>query len=96
MTLNEYVRIRDFCQGHSLEEAFLYELQEFDLIRIVKVGRQPAIHLRELHRLERLVRLHQDLEIGPQGLQAVQHLLDRLEGMEEELWKLRRKLGRWE
>ena len=49
-----------------------------------------------LHRLERLVRLHHDLEISPQGLQAVQHLLDRLEAMQDELWQLRRKLGRLE
>lgn len=96
MAAEKYIWIRDFCQGHSLEEAFLYELQEYDLIRIVEVGRQPAIHRRELHRLERLVRLHSDLQISPQGLQAVQHLLDRLETMEQELWQLRRKLGRWE
>jgi len=96
MAEEKYIQIRDFCQGHALEETFLYELQEFDLIRIVEVGRQPAIHRRELHRLERLVRLHHDLEISPQGLQAVQHLLDRLEAMQDELWQLRRKLGRLE
>ena len=96
MAEEKYIQIRDFCQGHALEETFLYELQEFDLIRIVEVGRQPAIHRRELHRLERLVRLHHDLEISPQGLQAVQHLLNRLEAMQDELWQLRRKLGRLE
>ena len=96
MTTEKYIRIRDFCQGHSLEEAFLYQLQEFDLIQIVEVGRQPAIHRRELHQLERLVRLHRDLEIAPQGLQAVQHLLDRMDLLEEEVWQLRRRLGRWE
>jgi len=96
MAAEKYIWIRDFCQGHSLEEAFLYELQEFDLIRIVEVERQPAIHRRELHRLERLVRLHHDLEISPQGLQAVQHLLDRLEEVQHELFQLRRRLGRWE
>lgn len=96
MAAEKYIWIRDFCQGHSLEEAFLYELQEFDLIRIVEVESQPALHRRELRRLERLVRLHHDLQISPQGLQAVQHLLDRLETMEQELWQLRRRLGRWE
>ena len=96
MAAEKYIWIRDFCQGHSLEEAFLYQLQEFDLIRIVEVGSRPAIHRRELHRLERLVRLHNDLEIGPQGLQVIQHLLDRLEAMQDELWQLRRRLGRWE
>ena len=96
MAAEKYIWIRDFCEGHSLEETFLYQLQEFDLIRIVEVESQPALHRRELRRLERLVRLHHDLQISPQGLQAVQHLLDRLETMEQELWQLRRRLGRWE
>lgn len=96
MTAKKYIYIRDFCRGHSLEEAFLYELHEHELLCIEEIDRQPAFHRRELGRLERLVRLHRDLELGPPGLQAVQHLLDRLDLMEQELWQLRRRLGRWE
>lgn len=96
MNKERYISISDFCQGHSLEERFLFELQEFELIRIVEIGREPAIHSSELERLERLVRLHRDLEIGPQGLQAVQQLLERVGRMQEEILQLRRRLGRWE
>ncbi len=96
MAARKYIYIRDFCQGHSLEETFLYELHEYELLSIEEVDNRPAFPRRELQRLERLVRLHRDLDIAPQGLQAVQHLLDRLDGMEQELWQLRRRLGRWE
>lgn len=96
MKFTEYIRISDFCKGHDLEESFLHELHEVELIRIVEVEHEPAIHQEELDRLERLVRLHRDFEIGPHGLLAVDRLLDRLEQLQEEIWALRRRLGRWE
>ncbi len=95
MKLQKYIRIADFCQGHALEESFLYELHEVDLIEIVEVGRTPAIRRSELDRLERLVRLHRDLELGPQALLTVDHLLGRMQQLQEEVLELRRRLDRW-
>jgi hypothetical protein len=96
MTLEKYIRITDFCRGHALEESFLYDLQEVELIEILEVERHPVIRHSELDRLERLVRLHRDLEIGPHGLMAVDHLLHRMERLREEILELRRRLDRWE
>ena len=96
MTLQKYIRITDFCQGHALEETFLYQLQEVELIEILEVERHPVIPQSQLDRLERLVRLHRDLEIGPQGLLDVDHLLGRMEKLREEVLELRRRLDRWE
>lgn len=96
MTLHKYIRITDFCQGHALQESFLYQLNEVELIEILEVEHQPVIRQSQLDRLERLVRLHRDLEISPQGLLAVDHLLDRMEALQEEILELRRRLNRWE
>lgn len=96
MTKKTYILLRDFCQGHSLDEQFVYQLQEVELVRIEQVGEDPAIPQGELQVLERMVRLHRDLEIGPQGLRAVQHLLERMERLQEEILELRRKVNRYE
>jgi len=96
MTLQKYIRITDFCQGHPLQESFLYQLHEVELIEILEVEQQPVIRQSELDRLERLVRLHRDLEISPHGLLAVDHLLERMEALREEVLELRRRLNRWE
>ena len=96
MALQNYIRITDFCQGHALQESFLFELHEVELIEILEVERQPVIRQSQLDRLERLVRLHPDLEISPPGLLAVDHLLDRMEQLQEEVLELRRRLDRWE
>ncbi|EAR15023.1 MULTISPECIES: chaperone modulator CbpM [Robiginitalea] len=96
MTQESYILLRDFCQGHCLDEKFIYELQEVELVRIEKVGEAPAIPPDELQVLERMVRLHRDLDIGPQGLRAVQQLLDRMEHLQQEILELRRKVRRYE
>ena len=95
MKMQKYIKIADFCQGHALEESFLYALHEVDLIEIVQVERTPAIRRSQLDRLERLVRLHRDLELGPQALLTVDHLLGRMEALQEEVLELRRRLDRW-
>ncbi len=74
----------------------MYQLQEIELIEIAVVDQKPVIRESELDRIERLVRLHRDLEIGPQGLMAVDHLLTRMEQLREEVLELRRRLNRWE
>ena len=94
--MTKYILLTDFCRGHALEESFLYELQEVELIRIEEVERKPVILMDELDRLERLVRLHRDFEIGPNGLLAVDHLLGRVEQLQEEILELRRRLDRWQ
>lgn len=95
MEREKYIRIVDFCKGHGLETRFLHELQEFELISILEMEREEVFHRRELERLERLLRLHRDLHINPQGLQAIDHLLSRVQQLEEEVLQLRRSLNRY-
>lgn len=96
MKTPRYIRIEDFCAGHALEASFVFELEELELIRVVTDGPHRAIHRKDLRRLERLVRLHRDLEINPHGLQAVDHLLGQVEALREEIRVLRNRLGQWE
>jgi hypothetical protein len=51
------------------------------------------IELEEMRALERMIRLHYDLEINMEGIDAIAHLLERVEHMQEEMRMLRRKLG---
>ena len=96
MNVKKYISITDFCRGHALEESFIYSLHEIELIEIRQVEAEPVIPRSDLRRLERLVRLHWDLEISPETLLAVDHLLDQVESLQEEVLALRRRLNRWE
>lgn len=94
--MKKHIQIQEFCTGHHLEESFIFELEELGVIRLQLEQNRPVIRKRELGKLERLVRLHRDLEINLQGLQAVQHVLDQLDAAQEEVRDLQRRLSFWE
>lgn len=91
-----YIHIADVCRGHGLERTFLYRLREYELIEIRETDSGEVIDHGQLPRLERLIRLHRDLEIEPQGLLAVEQLLQRVGELQDEIRMLRSRLGRWE
>lgn len=94
--MKKYIQIEEFCTGHDLEESFIFELEELGVIRLKLEQNRQVIRKKELDKLERLVRLHRDLEINLQGLQAVQHLLDQLEEAHREIQELRQRLNCWQ
>lgn len=94
--MKKFIRIQEFCEGHELQPDFVFKLEELGLIQVVWERHIPEIHRRDLEKLERLVRLHRELEINLQGLQAVQRLLEQLSLVQQENLALRNLLGRWQ
>ncbi|NNE76386.1 MAG: hypothetical protein HKN31_04865 [Pricia sp.] len=92
----EYIHIKDFCNGYNIEESFLFRLQEYELIELQVINDQQFIYIEELPKVEKMVRLHQDLKINIDGLEAIHYLLERTQQMHEELLVLRRRLRRHE
>lgn len=96
MGAKKFIRIRDFCITYGIEESFVFDLQEYEVIQIKLVDEEPYLREKELPILEKMIRMHQELEINPQGLQAIHHLLEKVSGLQEEVSALKRKLNRFE
>ncbi len=92
----QYILVKDFCSGHNIEEAFIFGLQEYELIELKVIDEQQFIYIQELPKVEKMVRLHQDLEINIDGIEAIHYLLERTRQMSEEIQLLRKKLNRYE
>jgi hypothetical protein len=60
------------------------------------VEQRRYIALEQLGRAEKMVRMHDDLGINVEGLEAIEHLLRRMEQLREELTGLRNRLRRYE
>ncbi|NJB72193.1 hypothetical protein GGR42_002684 [Saonia flava] len=96
METRKYIAISDFCDSHRIDESFVFALSEFEIVQINYSEEQPFFHLDELPKLEKMVRLHHDLNINIDGLEAIHHLLEKIEKLNEELTVLKRKLNRFE
>jgi hypothetical protein len=49
-----------------------------------------------LGRLEKIVRLHFELDINLEGIETIAHLLERMEGMQEKIVQLTNRLKAYE
>ena len=74
METTKFIRISECCVNYGIEESFVFDLQEYEVIQIKLVGNEPHLLEKELPILEKMIRMHQELEINPQGLQAIYHL----------------------
>lgn len=96
MNPKRYISIKTFCKYHRVEESFVHYMHEYELVRIVFEQGEAFLHDDELPVLEKMVRLHQELHINPEGLHAVHQLLQHVEALQQEVGRLRRKLNRFE
>ena len=96
MATTHLIPTDDFCTHHQLEQAFINALQDEGLVTVSIVNKKTFIPLDELPRLEKIVHLHHDLDINLAGIASINHLLDRMEELQNEMWLLRNRLRRYE
>ena len=92
MEQEELIPVKDFCIHHNIEYSFISSLENSGLISITSLKRSSFIHVDEMHKLEKFVRLHYDLDINLEGIETINYLLERIEEMQKEIVNLRNKL----
>lgn len=96
MQTEDLIAANDFCTYHKIEYSFINSLNEYGLITITSIHENRYIPLNELNKLEQFVRLHADLDINLEGLEAISHLLENIEGMQNQITALKNKLRMFE
>jgi len=96
MENTEMIILEEFCASHRVEISFIHSLEETGLIETVAVNQALYIASDDLPKLERITRLHQDLNINPEGIDAVNHLLRHIEEMKQEIVQLRNRIRFYE
>ena len=92
MQTENMIILDEFCSNHEVEISFIRSLEEYGLIETIIVNKTVCVRGNELSKLEQIVRLHQELNINPEGIDAINILLKRIESMQNEITALRNKL----
>ena len=92
MQTENMIVLDEFCSNHEVEVSFMRSLEEYGLIETIVVNKTVCVRGNELSKLEQIVRLHQELNINPEGIDAINILLKRIESMQNEITALRNKL----
>jgi len=96
MTTKHLIAASDFCLYHQVEYTFINSLQEAGLVEITIINEATYIPDYELQKLEKMIRLHNELEINIPGIEAITHLLQRIEDLQEDRRGLKNRLRMYE
>jgi hypothetical protein len=96
MQTNELILAEDLCSYYKVDYSFLSDLQRFGLIEITSVETATYVAESELQKLEQLVRLHYDLDINLEGIDAIAHLLKKVTHLQNEIVGLKNRLKLYE
>ncbi len=92
MEPNQLISVSEFCVHHHIEIAFVQLLEQQGLVEIITIEQSVYVQPEQLPRLEKLVRLHQDLSIHPDDLDVVSELLERVERLQNQVTQLQNRL----
>ena len=96
MKTDQLISIETFCISHNIDVSFINSLQQSGLIEVIPVKETTFIPVNQLTELEKFVRLHYELDINLEGMEAVIHLLQRVKDMQHEIITLRNRLSLYE
>lgn len=85
MDKEDLVLASDFCTHHNIEVSFIEVLNEHGLIQTIVVDETTFLPISELAKLEKLIRLHFELDINIEGIETITHLLGRMEDMQKQI-----------
>lgn len=96
MNTDKLIRISELCTHYHLRASFFDEIESYDLIEIKTIPDGKFIHRKQLRTLEKIIRLHEELEINMQGIDVIFGMISEIEKMKTKLALLRSKLDVYE
>lgn len=96
MANENYILVRQYCERTRIPDAFISALNDYGLIRCKQIETEVYILDEEIPEIERFNRLHRDLGINLEGIDALNHMLQKLHRMDRELSLLRNRLRVYE
>lgn len=86
----------EFCSCHNIEISFINNLHHNGLIEITTIDEKLFLHTHQLQIIEKMMHLHYDLEINIEGIDAILHLLDKMDNLQKNIVLLENKLRLYE
>ncbi len=96
MAKDKYILVRHYSKTTHIDDSFLRNLHEYGLVTLEERENEMFINEKDISDIEKFFRLHRDLGINYEGLDAIGQMLKRIRKMEKEMNALRKKLRLYE
>lgn len=96
MANEKYILVRHFVERSNIEGDFVQSLYEYGLVAFEERENDVFIDEEDISEIEKMFRLHHDLGINYEGLDAIKQMLERMHKMEREMDLLQKRLRLYE
>lgn len=96
METTDLIPIQLVCKHYHIPVALINTLQEFELIELTLIKQDFFIHKKQLKEVEKISRLHFDLDINIEGIDAIYNLLEQVNTLKQEITTLHNRLRLYE
>jgi chaperone modulatory protein CbpM len=96
MEQHEWIPADLVCTHYHVDISLVRAIGEQGLVDINDNGDRILVSTDHLEEVERILRLHTDLGINLEGIEAIRYLLERLDNLREEVRLLKSRLRVYE
>ena len=96
MAQQEMILIETLCTHYEIEVSFVDSLHSLGLIEVHTVEQTRFIQEEKVGELEKMIRIHQDLDVNPEGIDVILNLLQKVDELKSELAAAKNRLRRYE
>ncbi|MDF4203189.1 chaperone modulator CbpM [Maribacter sp. SA7] len=96
MNSEDYIQIEVYCQQTRTPMKFIDDLLEFEMIEVQQIENKMYVDPQYIVEIERIYRLREDLGINMEGIDTLNHMIKKVNRLEQELKQLRDRLTIYE
>jgi hypothetical protein len=96
MNIENFIPLETLGTHYNVELSFFSNLNEIGLIEIQIVEQTQYIHQDSIYEIEKMIRMHQELDVNLEGIDVVFNLLQKIDSLKEELMAVRNRLQLYE
>ncbi len=90
------IAIEEFCNKNGIEISFISSLQQSGMVEITTIKETGFIDANQLQQLEKIIRFYNELGINLEGIETINHLLQKINTLQDEIIKLKNRLRLYE
>jgi hypothetical protein len=94
--MGKLIAIKEFCSNYKIEISFVSSLQKNGLLETTTFQETEFIDEEQLRQLEKMVCFYYELDINLEGIEAIMHLLQRMNSLQDEMITLKNRLHFYE
>jgi chaperone modulatory protein CbpM len=96
MNLENLIPLPTLSAHYKVEIAFFNNLNEMGLLEIKTIEEIQYIDANAIFEIEKIIRMHQELEVNIEGIDVVFNLLQKIEDLQNELATIKNRLRLYE